>query len=339
MSSGSDDVRRELLGANLMLLALMATGAVGYRVIEGWSWLEGFYMTFITLTTIGFGEVRDMSDLGRVFTIFLGLGGIGTVAFIATRSAQILINSSKLRKRQQEKMIERTRDHYILCGYGRIGSRIATDLKMRGVPFVVIENAPNKLEQIVADEHLYIEGDAETEETLERAGIARAKGLILTLPLDSANVFVTLVARELSQDIFILARTDKHQNKRKLLRAGANTVVSPYEIGADRMAQVILQPNVDKFMERIRHTEAMNLEEIMIEEGSSLDGTTLAKSQFRQKFDAIVVAIIDCETDTMAFNPKDDAELTPGDSLVVLGSREMVQRLRDEASTAQVTES
>lgn len=337
MSSGSDDVRRELIGANLMLLALMATGAIGYRVIEEWSWLEGFYMTFITLTTIGFGEVRDMSDLGRVFTIFLGLGGIGTVAFIATRSAQILINSSKLRKRQQEKMIERTKDHYILCGYGRIGSRIATDLKKRGVPFVVIENSPAKLEQIVADEHLYIDGDAELEETLEMAGIGRAKGLILTLPLDRANVFVTLVARELNQEIFILARTDKHQNKRKLIRAGANTVVSPYEIGADRMAQVVLQPNVDKFMERIRQTEAMNLEEIMIEAGSSLDGTTLAQSQFRQKFDAIVVAIIDSETDTMVFNPKDDAELTPGDSLVVLGSREMVQRLRDEASTAQVT--
>ncbi|NNE70014.1 MAG: potassium channel protein [Rhodothermales bacterium] len=337
MSQGSEEVRRELVGANLMLLALMLLCAVGYRVIEGWNWLEGFYMTFITLTTIGFGEVRDMSDLGRVFTIFLGLGGIGTVAFIATRSAQILINSNALRKRHQEKMIERTKDHYILCGYGRIGSRIAADLKSRGVPFVIIENAPKKLEQIVADDHLYVEGDAELESTLERAGISRAKGLVLTLPEDRANVFVTLVARELSQDIFILARTDKNQNKRKLIRAGANTVVSPYEIGADRMAEVILQPSLGKFMQRVRHTEAINLEEIKIDSDSALAGATVAASQFRERFDAIIVAIIDSETDEMTFNPKGSVKLTPGDSLVILGSKEMVQRVRQEGCTSAVT--
>ncbi len=337
MSAGGSNVRRELIGANVALFALMLLGSVGYVVIEGWSWLDSLYMTFITLTTIGFSEVGKLSDLGRIFTIFLGLGGIGTVAFIATRSAQILINSNSLRRRQQAKMIERTKDHYILCGYGRIGSRIAADLAKRNVPFVIIEKAPNKLEQIVADEHLYIDGDAELEETLELAGIQRAKGLILTLPQDQANVFVTLVARELNENIFILARTDKIQNKRKLLRAGANTVVSPYEIGADRMAQVILQPTMDKFMDGVRQTEAMNLEEVKIEAGSPLDGVTLAGSQFRKHFDAIVVAIIDADTDAIAFNPKGDVALTPGDSLVVLGSAEMVQKLREEGCTSLET--
>jgi voltage-gated potassium channel len=335
VSVGEKSVRRELVGANLALFALLMLGSVGYVVIEDWSWMDALYMTFITLTTIGFGEVREMSDLGRIFTIFLGLGGIGTVAFIATRSAQILINSNSLQRRQQAKMIEKTKDHYIICGYGRIGSRIASDLQQRSIPFVIIERDPSKLEQIVADEFLYIDGDAELEETLEVAGIHRAKGLILTLPQDQANVFVTLVARELSDSVFILARTDKIQNKRKLLRAGANSVVSPYEIGADRMAQVIFQPALDKFLEGVRHTGAMDLEEVQIEEGAALAGVTLAESDFRKHFDAIVVAIIDGKTQDMAFNPKDDATLRAGDSLVVLGSAEMVQRLREEGCTAK----
>jgi voltage-gated potassium channel len=148
---------------------------------------------------------------------------------------------------------------------------------------------------------------------------------------------VTLVARELNTELFILARSDKHQNKRRLLHAGANTVVSPYEIGAHRMAQVILQPKVDKFMEMVRDTEAMNLEEVEVEEGSPLAGSTLAKSNFRANFDAIVVAIIDSETDTVAFNPKGDVELTTGDSLVVLGSSEMVQRVREEGCRVQTS--
>ena len=337
MTTRSHGARRELIAANIMLLALMALGAIGYVVIEDWSWLDAFYMTFITLTTIGFSEVRDLSDMGRVFTIFLGLGGIGTVAFIAARSAQILINSRSFRQRQLQKMIESLTDHYILCGYGRIGSRIAADLAARNVPFVVIERTEAKLDQIVADRHLHVEGDAEEDATLQRAGIDRAKGLILTLPEDRANVFVTLVAREINPDIFILARTDKEQNKRKLIRAGANTVVSPYEIGADRMAQVILQPNVDKFMQRVRDTASMNLEEVRIEKGAMLAGKTLAGSEFRKRFDAIVVAIIDVETDTMTFNPKEDVELTPGDSLVVMGSAEMVQKLREAGCSAAYT--
>jgi voltage-gated potassium channel len=327
-------IRRELITANLFLLGLMGLGGTGYVVIEGWPWIDAFYMTFLTVTTIGFGEVQTLSSVGRVFTIFLGLGGIGSVAFIATRSAQILMNSRAYRERSQRKMIEQLEDHYILCGYGRIGSRIATDLESRGVPFVVIELAPRKLKQIMDAGQLYIEGDAEEEDVLRQAGLERAKGLILTLPQDPANVFVTLVARDLNPDLFILARTDKHENKRKLLRAGANTVVSPYEIGADRMAQVILQPNVDKFMESVRHTESMNLEEVEVQACSMLDGKTLQESEFRKRFDAIVVAMIDDETDEMVFNPKGDVRLTPGDSLVVLGSAEMVELLRTEGCTS-----
>jgi voltage-gated potassium channel len=167
MSAVGDKQRGELFLANLLLLSLLGIGAMGYVLIEKWTWLDAFYMTFLTLTTIGFSEVGQLSSPGRIFTMFLGAAGIGTVAFIATRSAQLILTRRSYRERTLTKMIENTRDHYIVCGYGRIGSKIAEDLSARGVPFVVIENTPMKLEQIVAAEHLYVAGDAEEEETLK----------------------------------------------------------------------------------------------------------------------------------------------------------------------------
>ena len=237
----------------------MGIGTVGYSTIEQWTLVEGLYMTFITMTTIGFQEVHELSSFGRIFTIFIGLTGIGTVAFIATRSAQVLIVGQRLKQRQLMQTISKLSDHYILCGYGRIGMRIAEDFSRSGVPFVIIENAEAKVERLKHQQLLYIDGDAEEEEFLEAAGITKARGLILTLPEDSVNVFVTLVAREINPDLFILVRTNKHQNRRKLIRAGADKVVSLYEIGADRMAQVILRPAVDRFMENVLHTDALNL--------------------------------------------------------------------------------
>lgn len=335
--SRSDSARRDLLLANLFLLSLLALGMFGYSIIEGWSLLDSLYMTFITLTTIGFKEVHELSALGRLFTIVLGLVGIGTVAFIAARSAQILLTSHRLLLRQMNKMIQKTRDHYIICGLGRIGFRIAQDLERQKVPYVVIELNEQKLERPSARDMLYVIGDAEQEETLRAAGIDRAKGLILTLPDDRANVFVTLVARELKPDLFVLARTDKHQNERKLLRAGADKVISPYEIGADRMAQVVLKPNVDHFMERVLHTGALNLvmEEVRVLEGSLIAGRTLSESQFRQRFDAIVVAIMDSVTQDMDFNPSPTVVIKPDDLLIVLGSGEMIDRLRSEGCSQQ----
>lgn len=263
-------------------------------------------MTFITMTTIGFQEVHELSSFGRIFTIFIGLAGIGTVAFIATRSVQILIMGQRLKQRQLMQTISKLSDHYILCGYGRIGMRIAEDLRRSGVPFVIIENAEHKVEKLKSSQLLYIDGDAEEEGSLEAAGISRAQGLILTLPEDSVNVFVTLVAREINPELFILVRTNKHENRRKLIRAGADKVVSPYEIGADRMAHVILRPNVDRFMEQVLHTEALNLmmEEVTVHEGSALAGKSLVESNLRQHFDAIVVSIMDGKTLEMKFNPE-----------------------------------
>ncbi len=328
----SEATKREIVLASLFLAALLATGTVGYSIIEGWYWLDGLYMTFITLTTIGFAEVRKLSDAGRIFTIFIGLVGIGAVAFIATRAAQLLLTSEAISKRHMNKRISQLRNHYIVCGFGRIGKRVALDLRRAGMPFVVVEISPIKVEWLVEEDLLFVNGNAEDDEVLTAAGIDSAKGLILTLPDDSSNVFVTLTARELNPDLFIVARTDTHHNERKLRRAGANKVVAAYEIGADRIAQVILRPHVDRFVEDVLKSDGLDLimEEVSVQDGSLLANQSLAESTFRQRFNAIVVAILDSETDEMQFNPNATSTIKAGDILIVLGSQDMINRLRTE---------
>lgn len=328
----AEPTRREIIVANLFLLLVLFVGTLGYVLIEDWTWFDGFYMTFITLTTIGFTEIGTLSQTGRIFTVGIAVFGIGTVAFIATRTAQLLISHHRLDERYRKRMIERLENHYILCGFGRIGRRIAADLVAAGQPFLVIDRNEETIDDLRKEQYRYVVGDAEDEETLIEAGLERAQGLILTLPEDSANVFVTLIGREVRPDIFILARTNDHKNERKLRHAGADKVVSPNEIGADRMAQVILRPHLDRFMEDIMRADHVNLglEEVVIEKGALLDGSSLARSNFRKRFDAIVVAIMEARTQDMRFNPDPRAKLRSGDVLIVLGSREMVERLRAE---------
>ncbi len=328
---------RELLVANVFLAAVLLVGTLGYSLIEGWPWQDSLYMTFITLTTIGFQEVHELSMSGRLFTIFVGLTGIGSVAFIATRTAQVLLNTSSFRHRAMMKSINATSDHYILAGFGRIGHRIALDLQRNEVPFVVIEMNDEKQEAIERTGMKYLMGDAEDEEVLKAAEIEKAKGLILTLPEDRANVFATLVARELNPDLFILVRTDTNANRRKLIRSGADKVVAPYEIGADRMAQVLLRPSVDRFMERVLQAGALNytMDEVVVMPGSPLAGKTLQEANFRQQFDAIVVAVMDATTLNMSFNPSPAETIKADDTLIVMGSSEMISRLKKDGCTSR----
>ena len=331
----TDQTHREILYASLLMLLLFAVGTAGYSIIEGWQWEDGFYMTFITLTTIGFTEVHELSSAGRFFTIFIAIFGIGSAAFIGTRSAQLLLTSQRLRERHMQRRLDRIEDHFIICGYGRIGMRIARDLAQSDKEFVIIDRSDEVIEDLDETNYLHLQGEAEEEKTLMEAGINRAKGLILALPEDSANVFVTLMARELDPDIFILARTTYYRNRRKLLHAGADKVVAPDEVGADRMAQVILRPNVDQFMEEVLRTGALGLEmeEVEVKAGAPLAGKTLAESNFRQRFDAVVIGILDGSSNDLKFNPSPRDKLKEGDILVVLGSNEMIQRLRSEGCT------
>ena len=228
-------------------------------------------------------------------------------------------------------------DHYIICGYGRIGKRVAADLQSAGKPFVVLERSEELVAAMQKAGIPAMVGDAEDEETLRQAGIEHAQGLITLLPADSDNVFVTLVAREINPRLFILARTNSSKNRRKLLQAGAAQVVAPSDVGADRMAQVILRPNVDRFMAQVMKTSDLGLmmEEVSVEPGASLAGTSVAEARIRQQFDAIVITIIKGTTGEMKFNPGLDDRIEAGDTLIVLGSQEMIHRLEREGCRRQ----
>lgn len=315
-----------------ILVVVFLIGSSGYHFIEGMGFFDGFYMTFITITTIGFTELTDLSRAGRVFTMVIFVLGIGVISYIASQTTQLIFESEIFRRRAMRKQLEKMKQHYIVAGYGRIGHRIAEVLQEAHIPIVVIENQESSIERIRNDKLLYVEGNAQDESVLKEAGIERAKGLICTLSRDQDNVFVTLIGRELNPEIFILVRTNEHQNTKKILRAGANKVISPYEIGADRMANVILRPHVDQFMDRILGgtTQDHVFDEVKIFKGSELAGKTLSEAQIRQKYFVVIIAIIPEDKDNILFNPGRDDEISVGDSLIVLGDVERIKHLREE---------
>lgn len=326
-----DSAVREIAAVFLFLCVLIVAGSFGYILIEGWNWVDGVYFTFITLTTIGFGEIHELSTTGRFFTICVAVLGMGAVAFIAGRSAQVLLVGRRIRERQMQRQISRMKDHYIICGYGRVGKRIAKDLLQSGETFVVIDRNREVIDALRKAGVPFIAGNAEDEEVLRRAELDTSKGLILTTPDDSTNVFVSLSARQARKDLFILSRANSRNIERKLIHAGANKAISPHEIGARRMVEVILRPNVDRFMDEVFRAESIDqaMDEIRIREGAGIVGKSLSESHFRQEFDLIVIAVIDGATAEMRFNPSAQDAIRAQDILIVLGRREVIQRLRE----------
>ncbi|PAP78875.1 hypothetical protein BSZ37_19720 [Rubrivirga marina] len=323
----------------LAIAVLFGVGTAGYMLIEGWAPMDALYMTFITLATIGFSEVQPLSALGRLFTIGLGVVGIGTFATIATRVVQLLVLNDAFRQRAMQRRIDRLSDHYIIAGYGRLGQRIARDLAAAGRDIVVVDRRDDRAAQLADAGYAYVQDEAEEEATLRAAGLERAAGLVLVLPQDAANVFVALSAREImdGRDLFIVARTNEQTSINKLLRAGADKVISPLEIGADRIAQTILRPRVDRFMEQVLGVDALDfdLEEVTVGAGSLLDGRSLAAVDFRRHFDAVVVGVLRSATGEWRFNPDAQLALAAGDALIVLATPEQIRTIRAEAAASR----
>ena len=327
---------REIVFGTLAIAALLAAGTAGYVTIEGWPWVDALYMTFITLSTIGFGEVRPLSTPGMAFTMALGFVGIGTFAVVASRVVLLLVTNAALRRRAMQRRIDRFRDHCVVAGYGRLGQRIVRDLVRGGRDVVAIDLDDDRAAQLEADGVAFVQGNAEDEETLRAAGVDRAAGLVLVLPQDAANVFVALTAREIAEgrSLFIVARTNEQTSANKLVRAGADKVISPLEIGADRIAQTILRPRVDRFMENVLNVGTLDfdLEEVTIQPGSLLDGRSLAEVDFRRQFEAVVVSVLRAETGEWRFNPDARLALAAGDTLIVLASAEQLAKLRRDGA-------
>ena len=325
-----DPVRH--LKISFAVLALLVTvGVTGYMSIEGWSFLDALYMTIITLGTVGFKEVHDLSDVGKLFTMGLIVVGVSVLGYIVGSLAQIMFEGQFQRiigRKKVEKRIDALSDHYIICGFGRIGALICREFAAKPLPFLVIEKHPEVHEKLHQEEYLHIRGDATEDETLLRAGIKRARGLISVVTSDTENVYITLTARGLNPDLFILARSGEEGSEIKLKRAGANKVVSPYLIGGSRMAQAILRPNVMDFIEVATGREHMELqmEEILIPPDSRFAGENLVSSGFRKETGVIIVGIKK-STGKMVFNPSPHSKLEANDTMIVLGEPAAIQKL------------
>ena len=324
---------REVAYGTLAVAGLLTVGTLGYMTLEGWPPIDALYMTFITLSTIGFSEVQPLDGPGKLFTMGLAFVGIGTFATIATRAVTALVTSNTLRQRAMQRRIDRLHDHYVVAGYGRLGQRIVRDLVAGGRRVVVVERRDDRVAQLDDEGRAYVQGDAVEEDALREAGLDRAAGLVLVLPEDAANVFGALTAREIAgPDLFIVARTNEESSINKLVRAGADKVISPLEIGADRIAQTILRPRVDQFMEQVLGVDALSvdLEEVVVREGGLLDGRSLVDVDFRRRFNAIVVAVHRAGGGEWRFNPDARLPLGVGDTLVVLASPDQVEHIRSQ---------
>jgi len=327
------DPIRHLKISMMVLLALVTLGVTGYMTIEGWSLLDSLYMTIITLGTVGFKEVHDLSPYGKIFTICLIVFGVSVLGYIVGSLAQIMFEGQIQRiigRKKVEKRIDSLTDHYIICGFGRIGQLICKEFAAKPIPFLVIEKFPEAHDKLHHEEYLHIRGDAAEDDTLLRAGIKRAKGLISVVTSDSENVYITLTARGLNPDLYILARSGEEGSEIKLRRAGANKVVSPYVIGGGRMAQAILRPNVVDFIEIATGREHLELqmEEIQIPISSAFVGENLISSGFRKETGTIIVGIKK-GNGKMVFNPDSHSRIEAGDTLIVLGNPSAIQKLED----------
>jgi voltage-gated potassium channel len=323
-------VRGPGLGVLLVLL-VAAVGTLGYVVIEGWSVWDAAFMTIISVTTVGYGYVHPLSRAGEMWTALVLLAGVATLFYTAfVLMAQVVDGGLQrgFEQRRFRRMIDQLSNHFIICGYGRIGSTIAEEFRRHGVPFVVVDRDPDKVHAIIGAGGVAVAADASREEVLNKVGLARARGLIAAVSTDAENVYTVLTARVLRPDLFIIARVESDDAEPKLRRAGADRVISPYTLGAVQMAHTALRPAVVDFMRLATSSEHLELsaEQIGLAEGSTLDGQSLRAAELRQRFGVIVVAI-QRKDGKMEFNPSPDAVLRGGDQLVLLGGVEHLRQL------------
>lgn len=304
-----------------LFVAAVTYGTVGYRVIEGWSWFDALYMTVITLTTVGFSELHPMSTAGRTFTITLVTVGVVMLFAIIGVVAQVIASGEVLkpmRRRRMRKRLDDLNDHYIVCAYGRVGRAAVTELHQQNIKVAVVESQEQLSAALQEADIPYLTADPTEESVLLAAGIERAQGLVCAVDSDAANVYITLTARSLNPKLSIVARAASPSSEDKLMRAGADRVVSPYVLGGQRMAALALQPAVVEFFNMVSVAPNLRLEEIEIAPGAPLDGTTIGEAA--RRFPGVQVLAIKRIGSDLQVSPDQITPLGAGDLVVVLGS-------------------
>ena len=314
------------------LAGIAVIGTIGYTSIEGWDVVDSFYMTIITLTTVGYGEVRELSLAGRMFTVALLLVGVGMVFYGAATIAEARFEE-RIRqifgRRKLVKELDKLENHHIICGYGRIGSTVAGEYAKESLPHVIIESDESITSHLDQEGKLVILGDATRDETLIEAQVEKARSLVCALPTDAENVFVTLTARALNPNLFILSRAARESSIGKMEAAGANRVVSPYIMGGMRIAQSVLRPKLAGFIDEVigHATTDLDFDEVTVPEGSNLVGMALRESKISQETGVYLLSIRHSSGE-MRFNPGPDFQIQAGDHLYALGTPEEVESLR-----------
>jgi len=317
--------------AFVFLISILVIGVGGYMLVERWSFFDALYMVVITLATVGYSETHPLSFEGRIFTIVLIVLWVGIGVYAVSSIMKPIIEGEIRRvlgRRKLEKEIRALRDHYIICGFGRMGKYISMELQNTSVPYLVLEKDPTIREKLEREKHIYLFGDATEDEVLIQAGVERARGLVAVVASDADNVYITLTARELNPNIFILARSTDESSEAKLKRAGVDKVISPYHMGAVRMVQAILRPAVVDFIEIAFHGQSMELqlEEFTVHPDSIFVGASLKEGEIRKNLGVIIVAVKD-SSGRMVFNPSSDFRIGVGDTLIALGKINDLLRL------------
>jgi voltage-gated potassium channel len=331
-------LKRRFLFIGLAIVLTLAIGTVGFVLIEGYPPFDAFYMTLTTITTVGYREVRELSRAGRVFNSFLIVFGVTTMFFAIGAMTQSVIElelGEVFGKRRTKRMIDKLEKHYIVCGYGRVGRSAAGELQRAGVPLVVVDRNPEKVERAIRAGLLAMVADSTRDQTLADLGVSRAKGLVAALATDADNLFLILSAKGLNPALKVAARASEDESEQKLRRAGADTVFAPYRHAGYQLALSLVRPHVVQFLDVAAQGVGLDvgLEQVRVAEGSEFAGKSLKQVQLRRDLGVIVLAIRKARGE-MLFNPPADAELGAGDFLVVMGEHENLRKL--EAALAEV---
>jgi voltage-gated potassium channel len=326
-------LKARIVYASLLVFGVIFTGTVGYMFIEGYTFLEALFMTVTTIATVGYGEVKPLSDAGRVFTILLIIVNLGVFAYAISSISSFFFDghfAEFYRLNKMKQRIARLNNHVVVCGFGRNGKEACATLKRHGIPFVVIEKEESSFDDHGFGDNLhYIIDDATNEHVLIEAGVERGRALISTLPSDSENVFVVLTAREVSKSILIISRASLDTSVSKLRRAGANNIIMPDKIGGAYMGSLVINPDVNEFIGLVtgQSGSSIHIEEVSMRDLKSLHGSTIKELNIRHATGVNVVGL-KTEDGSYIINPEVDLPLSQNMKLILLGTREQMNRLK-----------